>query len=252
MKIDKIIKYYHFVFDNTHNFKGHTHDTYEVNIVLKGKLEVTINENVIQLSPGDMALWSPMMFHCDRVISNNDTEFLSVHFTLKDSNLTKDFFSLHSLKHLDMLLANIFIDEIEQSQPDYTIAEILFNALILRTKKSNLTPMFSEQSDALLYRDTVNFMVETQNRMLCIAEMARHCNVCETTLKKAFKRYTGESIKKYYNELKLQKAKELLTGGKSSKEIVQILGFSSLSYFSQWFKRVNGCSIREFSKETEF
>lgn len=243
----KIIEYYHYIYDNTHIFEGHTHNSYEINIVLKGSLEITVNKNVLKLSAGDMAFWSPMMFHCNRVVSKGYTEFLSIHFNSSNNIPLKDFISFYKLEHSNIMLINILIDEMKQNNNKITeAANNLFTALLLRSKKDTRNPEFSENTSALIYRDSVELMTENLDRNLCIPEIARYCGVCETTLKTAFKQYTGKSIKKYYKEFKMQKAKELLIAGKKAKEVAVILGYSSLSYFSQSFKKENGCTLREF------
>ena len=45
---------------------------------------------------------------------------------------------------------------------------------------------------------------------------------------------------KYYNELKMRKATELLKDGKSVKEVALSLGFSDQNYFSLRYKKWAG------------
>ena len=82
-----------------------------------------------------------------------------------------------------------------------------------------------------------------------IPEIAQICGVSERTVKNAFKKQTGKSIKKYYNDLRIQSAKKLLLQGKSTGECAKWLSFSSVSYFSQFFKKNTGMSIREFLQQ---
>ena len=246
MNVERIIKYYRFNFDNTHTFSGHTHNTYELNIVLNGVLEVTVNQNVLKLNAGDMALWSPMMFHCDKVVSAGDTEFLAIHFSLEEA-LIRDFIGFYRLDYHNMMLVKMLIDEIEQNEPIITeTAKAIFTTLLLRSKKNEQTPEYSQHTSALIYHNAVDLMTKNLHRNLHIADIERCCCVCETTLKNAFRLYTGKSIKKYYQDFKMQKAKEMLLSGKTAKDVSNTLGYSSLSYFSQQFKRVTGSTVREY------
>jgi transcriptional regulator GlxA family with amidase domain len=62
-----------------------------------------------------------------------------------------------------------------------------------------------------------------------------------------FRLYTGVAPHKYFMELKIMRAKELLLAtDKSIKEISFELGFQSIHYFSRIFKNKTGVSPSEF------
>ncbi|MDR1273942.1 MAG: AraC family transcriptional regulator [Odoribacteraceae bacterium] len=71
--------------------------------------------------------------------------------------------------------------------------------------------------------------------------IARELNLSYSWFRKEFKNYTGHSPGKYFQELKLSKAKELLlTTSLSIKEISFQLGYGSTGYFSVLFKKCTG------------
>ena len=144
-----------------------------------------------------------------------------------------------------MILAN----EIEANGGKITqAANNLFEALLIRCL--NEAPYSApENSSATIFRNALTYMVNNMNIMLSVPQIAHSCGICETSLKNAFKNQTGESVKKYYNRLKIDRASELLKSGINAKEVSLILGFSTLSYFSQFFKRETGCTIREYIKQ---
>jgi len=80
MHIDMFGRYWHYFWDSTYSFKGHRHNTLEINIVLKGCLELTCGDSVFRLSPGDMAIWKPGIFHMCRTAFDGITELISFHF----------------------------------------------------------------------------------------------------------------------------------------------------------------------------
>lgn len=250
MEICKIIKYHHYIFNNSYTFKGHTHDSYEINIVLNGSLEVTIGQNVLQLNAHEAVLWKPMIFHCNKVVSSEDAEFLSIHFFSEENLISKNDVSFSILNHENMMLLNVLMDEREHdSSQNKHVSDLIFTALLLCLQKQNTTPQFSQQNNATLYHKAVTLMIEQQHKMLLLSEIAHSCGVCETTLKKTFKHHTGISIKTYYRNLKLKIAKEYLSAGKNATETAMELGYSSSSYFSQHFKRETGISVREYIKQ---
>ncbi len=74
-----------------------------------------------------------------------------------------------------------------------------------------------------------------------IRELARKVAMNECYLKKGFKTIVGKTIHEYQQELRINKAKELLQqDGLSVTDVANTLGFSSISHFSTAFKRVTG------------
>ena len=74
-----------------------------------------------------------------------------------------------------------------------------------------------------------------------IKELARKVAMNECYLKKGFKTLVGKTIHEYQQELRINKAKELLREqGRSVTDVSNTLGFSSISHFSTVFKRVTG------------
>ena len=60
---------------------------------------------------------------------------------------------------------------------------------------------------------------------------------------KLFKQETGMSFNSFYNGLRIEYAKELLTSGSLRVcEISELLGFSSVDYFTSVFRRRTGCT----------
>ena len=60
---------------------------------------------------------------------------------------------------------------------------------------------------------------------------------------KLFKQETGMSFNRFYNRFRMEYAKELLTAGSLRVcEISELLGFSSVDYFTGVFRRETGCT----------
>ena len=78
-------------------------------------------------------------------------------------------------------------------------------------------------------------------------KMAKKYNVSYSYFRKMFKKYTGVSPGQYHMQLKLMRAKELLVStDKSIKEISYELGFQSIYYFSNMFKKKEGLTPSHF------
>lgn len=74
-----------------------------------------------------------------------------------------------------------------------------------------------------------------------IKELSRKVAMNECYLKKGFKALTGKTIHQYTQDLRIAKAKELLSkDGLSVSDVANSLGYSSISHFSTAFKKATG------------
>jgi len=90
-------------------------------------------------------------------------------------------------------------------------------------------------------------MTENIHRQIDIQEIATNLGTSYSWFRKAFKEYTGYAPAQYFQELKLRKAKELLTETNLSiKEIAYELDFSSYEYFLSFFKKRVGVTPSEY------
>lgn len=88
---------------------------------------------------------------------------------------------------------------------------------------------------------------ETLEGDLSIQQLAEELGVSYSNFRKLFKEYTGLSPALYQQDLKLQRAKELLSTTKISiKEIAYRLNFESPDYFSSKFRVKTGQKPSEF------
>lgn len=90
---------------------------------------------------------------------------------------------------------------------------------------------------------------EALESSLTIQQIAKELGVSYSNFRKLFKEYTGLSPATYQQDLKLQRAKELLsTTDMSIKEIAYQLNFDSPDYFSAKFKIKTGRKPSEMRK----
>lgn len=77
------------------------------------------------------------------------------------------------------------------------------------------------------------------------AQMAAFCNCSESHLRRLFKTRTGLSPKAYQDQIRVEKAEELLKTGFSVRMVSEILGYSDPYHFSRRFKSILGYSPRD-------
>lgn len=90
-------------------------------------------------------------------------------------------------------------------------------------------------------------MTENLLNDICLEDIASTLNMSYSTFRAKFKKYVGVSPGKYYNELRIDKAKQLLGESTlSAKEIAYKLHFSSFEHFTTMFKKITGLRPKEF------
>ncbi|MDD3077824.1 MAG: AraC family transcriptional regulator [Paludibacter sp.] len=86
-------------------------------------------------------------------------------------------------------------------------------------------------------------------------ELAEKLNISYSWFRKVFKDYTGYAPAKYFQELKLRKAKQMLVGTSHSvKEIAYMLDYNSTEHFFSLFKKITGYTpmeYRSYGRETQ-
>lgn len=119
--------------------------------------------------------------------------------------------------------------------------------------------MYSKERNIILNRDRNKVDIINKTRLIIreklesritIQEIAEQMGMGYSNFRKLFKEFTGVSPALYQQELRLQKAKELLsTTNTSIKEIAYQLNFDSPDYFSSKFKMKVGCKPSEYREK---
>jgi len=81
---------------------------------------------------------------------------------------------------------------------------------------------------------------------LTLNEIARAACMSKFHFVRLFKKYYGKTPYQYLTEVRMAKAKELLTAGHTVSETCYLLGFSSLSSFSILFKKMAGVAAIDY------
>lgn len=90
-------------------------------------------------------------------------------------------------------------------------------------------------------------MHEKIESSLSVQDIAEELGIGYSSFRKLFKEYTGLSPASYFQDIKLQRAKDLLCSTQMSiKEIAYSLNFESPDYFSTQFKKKTGKRPRDF------
>lgn len=85
-----------------------------------------------------------------------------------------------------------------------------------------------------------------------IPQLAKQCALSESVYRRRFRQLTGLSPIQYINQIKIEKACQLLQSGDiNPSDISEFLNFYSVSYFYRVFKSVTGCTPNEYRRRSE-
>lgn len=228
------------------SFPLHSHDYFEIEIVLRGGGAQLLNSVEHALVPGSVTLLTPADFH--RVDITEGTEIWNISFdsTLPDAELLTRLtecrgfqrdVSPDRLARLDRA-ANFLLAECGEESPNFRPLISYLIELILPDAAVN-----SEQTPigrALLYIDT--YFRESPT----LEQTAAKACLSPVYFGNLFKRTTGQTYLTYLNGRKLECARMLLENGVSVSQACFDSGFGSLSGFLYTFKQRIGTTPEEY------
>lgn len=179
-----------------------------------------------------------------RFKSRAEERLLNRHFNIKPSQ--------------KMLLDAVVSEcEIRKTNPSSEISQLMIKSLfeqffltlfrdnirLERIKRKNKT-------DDETVKQVIIYLKEQLGREIRFDEIVKKAGLSSTGLKTLFKTYTGMGVISYFNHLKIERAKQLLSEGElNATQIAGILGYESIHYFSRQFKKIEGISPSEYIKQ---
>lgn len=95
-------------------------------------------------------------------------------------------------------------------------------------------------------------LAENFDKHITIPQLARQTGINEAKLKEGFKELYGQSIHSYLQQLRLEKAQQLLlTTELSVTDITYHIGYSHVTHFTTLFKNEFGVTPTEFRKKNK-
>lgn len=145
------------------------------------------------------------------------------------------------------------LDLVEKEQPGFQqIASGMVVKLLGYIVSFEKQKGFSGKKIARVIEEVRFTMRRKAGTEINLEELAREHNVGYSYFRQMFKKYTGVSPGQYHLQLKLIRARELLVStDKSIKEISYELGFQSIFYFSNLFKKKEGLNPSDFRKQSK-
>ena len=239
-------------------FDGESHDFWEVVFVSNGEITATADERIYSLKQGMLLFHKPMEFHRLIADGENSSHLKIISFTA-EGELMKRFekrcFNLNiseqdtfsEITDYFRMACNAFEESHENYDYLANMATTLLESFLLRLKeKSDYTPKHNSYNKEVYYR-IVKTMKDNCYRQLTVNDIANLLNMSASNIKRVFAIYSDIGIAKYFLNLRIRRAKELLQVGLSPYEVAEKLEFKP-NYFYTVFKREVGITPNKYAK----
>ena len=230
-------------------FNGESHDFWEMVYVHQGQVTATADERVYQLDTGKLLLHKPMEFH--RIWSGPDCSpwIVNVSFRAHGELIPKlenSCFDLHPdqqqqfweiVKHFDQVIKLKDSKNTYQYRLAVNLTATLLEAFLIGLTENKKYSLLSQAPNDERYSKIVQVMKDHCHENLSLEQLAQHCQMSVSNMKRIFHLYSDVGLSKYYTTLKIRYAMELLDNGMSINQVAETLHFSDAAYFYTVFKR---------------
>jgi AraC-like DNA-binding protein len=252
----------------------HGHNYYQMIYCQKGSGSITIGDSVYQAVPGSLYLIQPMVEHA---IQPQDTFRLTeVKFIIRREDLDSSLRQLPTEIEIDKntTLRLSMRDVIREGLADLAYsyeatnaALYLFLIRLLRNQGIDVqhkpwrrfyfdtpkrrSPGADGERDAE-FAMLLDYIEHNLSECITLDSLAQQAHFDKSYLIARFKESTGTSPMRYVSHLRIERAKVLLaTTDDSITQIAQAVGFSSIHYFSRFFKEKEGLAPVEYRQQRQ-
>lgn len=234
---------------------------HELFLVLGGKGHVKIENKKYSVKNGMLFYFKPNILHAIEPDLKKPIKFLSVHFnfvhvnyydnkwTLTEETECLKINSMEELKDYCPILTTFkrLVQIWDKKLPSYEfICKTILQQLIFEIL-DNVKRHTANYSIDLKIRKIIEYMNININSTITLSQLSELIALSPAYLSRIFRESTGYSVIGFFNKMKIDKAKELISvGDKKIKEVSESLGFKDEFYFSRLFKKIEGVSPKEF------
>lgn len=239
----------------------HTHNHTELFFIVSGKGQFLIQDQVFPVDVNNLVIINPNVPHTEASLNAQPLEYIvlgidGIELVTKE-NSNGEFCILDHFESVDIssCLRNI-LREMELKNTGYMdVCQAYMEILIIRLMRNTdlavqtQPQVISGNSQCAAVRRYIDLHFKEP---LTLEQLSEEAHINKYYLSHAFKREYGVSPINYMISRRIDESKYLLAETDlSMSQIAQLLGFSSLSYFSQVFRKIHGSSPMEFRQSSK-
>lgn len=240
----------------------HTHDFPEIGIILSGRGTYHLNDEYVQVAEGDVLLFNPGIGHESVIYSPEDHRmeffvgFADVafqgmkknHIELKDGGNV-----LHTKgktrRTIFRICEEMEKENLERRPGRYFMLKSYLIQLLLIIVREQMEPLepvkgreFKSAGKKYAAEQVADYLDEHYADRISLDQIAENMYLSPFYISKIFKSEMGESPIHYLIRVRMEKAKELLTGNPDLpiSEVAGMVGYEDVYHFSKLFKKAYG------------
>lgn len=271
IKISRLYTVHYFEYSKRFSFTGESHDFWELVYADKGDVTVFADDKSFVLEQGNVIFHKPNEWHNVRA-NGVDAANITI-ITFASPSKAMSFFENKILsvgqKQKELLskivseytnafktpLNDPYTTHLERRSDTAVASEQLiklflceFLILFLRNDPSGRqrTVRSIHSSDATLNL-LINYMEQNITKTVTLKELMEYSGTNRTAIENIFRENLGRGAVEYFLILKIELAKKYLREDNYNiTQISEILGYSSIHYFSRQFKKITGMTPTEY------
>lgn len=146
---------------------------------------------------------------------------------------------------VDKMVANLRANNI---LPDHPVAEKMMDVADGELDGENAEEVLADSpAGSFIVNNALHYMEENYMNKLKLADVAEQCFVSQWHLSKLLNRYKEQSFSDILNNIRIEKAKEMLKDPTLRiGDVAEQVGFMDMAHFSRVFKKQVGVSANEY------
>ncbi|MBR5614809.1 MAG: helix-turn-helix transcriptional regulator [Clostridia bacterium] len=270
--IDKLYTVYYFEFSKAYTFSGESHNFWELVYVDKGRITAVADGKHHVLDQGDIIFHKPNEWH--ELKANGTVAPNIVVITFSSESDAINFFENKILRinqHQKRIISKIISEYSSafstplnvpktgslsakeggsfgsQQLLKQFICELLISLIRSSNPSDGQVSLMRLSTSHSLLNLLLNYMEINSNKNIQINDLIKYSGSNKTTITNTFQEAFGMSPIEYFIHTKIERAKTFLREeAYSITQVAEILGYSSIHYFSRQFKRVTGISPTQY------
>lgn len=274
--VNKIVTIHYFEYARDYVFTGEKHNFWEIVYVDKGELEIMADKTGYKLSQGEMVFHQPNEFHNIWANGKIAPNLIIVSFECKSKAM--NYFKGKIVKtdaNEVMILADIIneaknafsspLDDTFLAKLDKNSNPVFGSEQIIKTdierlliylyrrgesvnKTNKISAITKQRYDIEVVSKIEEYLVSNIYKNLSFIDVCQYMNMSSTKIKVLFKSVKGTGVMEFFNKMKILEATRMIReDSKNFTEIAQILDYTSVHYFSRYFKKVTGMTPTQYS-----
>ncbi|GAL24760.1 transcriptional regulator AraC family [Vibrio variabilis] len=254
------------------NHPYHFHHQIEIVVILQSSGKLVVGDHIAPYQQGDIYILGSNLPHAF-ICSSRAKTAKSLVIQFERNCFGDQFFELPEFKSVNLLLeqaalgVKIVGNEQEAASLHHTIRKTCYSdgldAIIHLLKLLNELSQIEHLETVLdkfhkteysfethRLNNAINWIDTHYSQPIQLAEVAHLTSLTENAFCRAFKKATGKTFLQYLNDIRVHEAAQLLIeSNRSVTDIAYDVGFTNISSFNRYFKKIKGVSPSDLRKQ---